>query len=135
MFGAMRARTPKGRGKSSNQEPEGEGRVLRVQEHLVLHVELHVPPGGVELCLAPVLPLLQQRPHLHRHAPHETGSVLARTRWVRDRDAGGKRAEGVLAAVGEEEHVTTPEGRRGIVDRELDQRHEALPVVGTLAGD
>ena len=98
------------------------------------HVELHVPLGGVELRLAPVLPLLQQRQHLLCHAPHESGRVLAWTRWVRGRGK-GKGAAGVLAAVGVERRVATPEGRRRIVDRELDQRHEGRPVVGTLAGE
>ena len=43
-----------------NQQTGGEGRVFRVQQHLVPNVELHVPQGGVELRLEPVLPLLQQ---------------------------------------------------------------------------
>ena len=51
--------------RSAREDPEGthpprreqrarrEGRVLRVQQHLVPHSELLVPPGGVELLLAP----------------------------------------------------------------------------------
>ena len=33
-----------------------EGRVLHVEQHLVPHGKLHVPQGGVELPIAPVLP-------------------------------------------------------------------------------
>ena len=88
--------------RSAREDPEGahpprgersrrEGRVLRVQQHLVPHRELHVPPGGVELRLAPVLPLLLQRQHLRCHAPHESGGVLAWTCCVRS-CGGGKRA-------------------------------------------
>ena len=68
--------------------------MFRVQQHLVPNVELHVPQGGVKLSLAPVLPLLQQRQHLFRHTPHESGPgrLLAWTRWVRGR-CGGKRAQ------------------------------------------
>ena len=115
------------------QRAGGEGRVLRVQQHLVPHRKLHVPPGGVELRLAPVLPLLQQRPHLLCHAPQENGRVLAWTRWVRGRGE-GKRAAGVLATIGVE-GLATPEGRRRVVDREVDQRHQGRPVVSTLAGE
>ena len=112
--------------------------MLRVQQHLVPHSKLHVPPG-VELRpgLAPVLPRLQQHPHLLRHAPHESGRVLAWTRWVRGH-GGGKRAARVLrlAAVGVEGRVATREGRRRVVDRGQNQpRHEGWPVVGTLAGE
>ena len=39
-----------------------------VQQHIVSRGELHVPSVSVKLCLAPVLPLLQQRQHLIRHA-------------------------------------------------------------------
>ena len=38
---------------------------------------MHVPAMSVEFRLAPVLPLLQQRPHLRRHAAHEGRSGLA----------------------------------------------------------
>ena len=40
--------------------------MFRVQQHFVAHSELHVPAMSVELRLAPVLPLLQQRPHLRQ---------------------------------------------------------------------
>ena len=43
------------------QRARREGRVLRVEQHLAPHSELHIPPGGFELRLAPVLPVLQQR--------------------------------------------------------------------------
>ena len=57
--------------RSAHEDPEGahsqqgeqrarrEGRVLRVAQHLVPHRGPCFPPGGVELRLAPVLPLLQ----------------------------------------------------------------------------
>ena len=60
--------------------------------------------------------------------------TIAWTRWVRGR-GGGKRAAGVLAAVGVEGRVATSEGRRCAVDRELDRRHEGRPVVDILAGE
>ena len=41
----------------------------------------------------------------------------------------------MLAAVGVERRVATPEGRRRIVDRKLDLRHEGRPVVCALAGE
>ena len=80
--------------RSAREDPEGthpprgeqrarrEGRVLRVRQHLVPHSELHVPPGGVELRLAPVLSLLQQRPHFRSHEPHQVRDSLAGPRWV-----------------------------------------------------
>ena len=137
VLGALSARTRKGpiqRGESSDWEGRGVCAVSTVQQHLVPNVELHVPPGNFELRLAPVLPLLQQRPHLLCHAPQENGRVLAWTRWVRGRGE-GKRAAGVLATIGVEGRVATPEGRRRVVDRELDQRHQGRPVVNTLAGE
>ena len=45
-------------------------------QRLVPRGELHVPPRGVELRLAPVLSLLQQGPHLDSHAPHQVCSSL-----------------------------------------------------------
>ena len=56
--------------------------MLRVQQHLGPHLELPVPPGGVELRRAPVLLLLQQRPHQRRLAALESGRVLACIRRV-----------------------------------------------------
>ena len=53
--------------------------MLRVQQNLGPHLELRVPPGGVELRLAPLLPLLQQRPHQRRLTALESGRVLA---WI-----------------------------------------------------
>ena len=41
----------------------------------------------------------------------------------------------MLAAVGVEGRVAGAERRGGVVDRELRQRHEGRPVVGTLAGE
>ena len=46
------------------------------EEHFVPHGEANVPPVRVELLLAPVLPLLQQRPHLGRDAPHQVRNGL-----------------------------------------------------------
>ena len=40
----------------------------------------------------------------------------------------------MLAAVGVEERVATPERRPGVIDCELDQ-HKGWPVVGTIAGE
>ena len=50
--------------------------MLGVEEHFVPHGEANVPPVRVELLLAPVLPLLQQRPHLGRDAPHQVRNGL-----------------------------------------------------------
>ena len=109
--------------------------MLRVQQHPVPHSQLHVPPGGVERRLAPLLPRLQQRPHLLRHAPHESAQrVLAWNRGVMGH-GGGKRAAGVMAAVGVERRVATSEGRRWVADRGLDRRRQGRPGVGTLAGE
>ena len=84
--------------------------MTRVEQHLVPHGELHVPPVGVELRLLPVLPLLQQRPHLRRDTPHQMGSSLARFHGGR-RIGGigrGEWAAGVLAAVGVQGRVAPP---------------------------
>ena len=43
--------------------------MLRVEQHIAPHSELHIPPGDVELRLAPVLPVLQQRQHFRSHWP------------------------------------------------------------------
>jgi len=51
--------------------------VLGVEQHLVPHGEAHVPPLRVEFRLAPILPLLQQRPHLARHLRKQAGSRVA----------------------------------------------------------
>ena len=75
--------------------------MVRVQPHFVPHGELHVPSVFVKLGLAPVLALLQQRPHLRRHAAHESRSGLARRRpGGSGRVLAGRRVErtaGVLA--------------------------------------
>ena len=75
-------------GRSAREDPEGahppqgeqrarrEGRVLRVQQYLVPHRELHIPPGGVELRLVPVLSRLQKRPHFSSHAPIRCAAAL-----------------------------------------------------------
>ena len=80
--------------RSAREDPQGtrpprgeqrarrEGPVLRVQQHLVPHRELHVPQGGVELRLAQVLKLLQQRLHFRSDAAHQLRGSLARPRWV-----------------------------------------------------
>ena len=93
------------------QRARREGRVLRVQQHLVPHNKLHVPPGGVELRHAHVLPLLQQGPHFSSHAPHKGSSSLAGPRWV-ECSGKGQGAAGVLAVVGVEGRVADPQGRR-----------------------
>ena len=83
--------------RSAREDPEGthpprreqrarrEWRVLQIQQHLVFNRELHVPPEGVELLLAPVLPLLQQRPprHVRSDVPHQVRGSLDGPRWVR----------------------------------------------------
>ena len=48
-----------------------------VEQRPVSRRESHAPPASVELRLAPVLPLLQQRPHFRRHAADEGRSGLA----------------------------------------------------------
>ena len=81
--------------------------MLGVEEHLVPRCEPHVPPVSVELRLAPVLPLLEQRPHLGRYASHEVGYSLAITHgdsWVGSL-RWSERAARVLAAVGVERCV------------------------------
>ena len=85
--------------------------MFRVQQHFVTHSELHVPAMSVELLLAPILSLLQQRPHLRHHAAHERccglagpggdGRVPAGRRGPR-----GEGAAGVLAAIGVEGRVS-----------------------------
>jgi hypothetical protein len=84
------------------------GGVLRVEEHLVPRCELNVPPVGVERSLALILPLLQQRPQLRRHARHHVRGRLARAGGG-DGVGGVGRGEGatrVLTAVGVERRVT-----------------------------
>jgi hypothetical protein len=71
---AITLRGPIQRGESSERDGRPEGRVVCVEEHLVPHGEAHVPPVRVELLLAPVLLLLQQRAHLARHPRHQVGS-------------------------------------------------------------
>ena len=74
-------------------------------------------PRGEQHRLASVLPLLQQCPHLGRHAPHQVRSRLARPRSF-----GGE----VPAAVSVKGRVAGPEGRLKVADREL--------TIGTRAG-
>ena len=85
--------------------------MLRVEQHLICNCE-HVPPVVVELLLAPVLPLLQQRPPLGRDTPHEMGSGLARVTSERGVGGGGRGegAAGMLAAVGERHEVLLSRG-------------------------
>ena len=110
--------------------------MLRVEQHLIPRHELHDSPSGVERLLAPVLPLLQQRPHLRRHAPQQMRSRLARP--GRDRGVGGgggiEGAAGMLAAVSVEGCVAGPERRRRVIDGKFNQRDERRPVVGALTG-
>ena len=64
VLGAVRARIRKGpihRGDRIERDGRGVCSVT-VLQHLVLHSELHVSPGGVEFRLAPVLPLLHALP-------------------------------------------------------------------------
>ena len=61
-------------------------------------------------------------------------SSLAGPRWV-GCSRGGQGAARVLAAVGTEGNVACPEGRGRVVDRELHQRYDGLPVAGMLAGE
>ena len=84
--------------------------MLRVQQHLVSRSEVQVSPGGVVIRLAPVLSLLQQRPHFRSHAPHQVRSSLARPRWV-GCSGGVQGAVGVLAAVGVNGRVAGAEER------------------------
>jgi hypothetical protein len=87
-------------------------------------------------CAGPAgrLPLLQQRQHLGRHAPHQISDGLAGPGRVRRRrrDEG---ATGMLAAIGVEGRVPGAEWRRGVNDGELDQLHEVRPVARPLAGN
>ena len=79
------------------------GRVLRVQQHLAPHVEVHVPPGSVELCLAPACsrlsrarsraPMTPSSAHCAAASPDPAGSGTAE-------GATGQGAAGVHAAVG-----------------------------------
>jgi hypothetical protein len=81
--------------------------MLGVEEHFEEHCDgkAHVPPVRVELCLEPVLPLLQQSPHLVRYLRQRAAASPppARRRLVR---RCGKQqpvaAARVLAAVGVE---------------------------------
>ena len=81
--------------------------MFRVQQHFVAHSELHVPAMSVELRLAPDLSLLQQRPHLRRHAARERCCGLAGPGGDSRVSAGrrGEGAAGVLAAIGVEGRV------------------------------
>ena len=111
--------------------------MCRVEQHLVPDGEAHVPAVRVELRLAPVLPLLQQCPHLARYLRQQVGrrrSVASRggSVWRRGQEQWAAR---VLAAVGVEGRVAGAERRRRVVDRKLDQRHELGPVVAALAGE
>ena len=85
--------------------------MFSVKEHLVADSEAEVPAVSVELCLAPVLPLLQQRPDLACHLAQQACSSLAVAR--RRRRVGWccqeQGAAGVLAAVGVEGRVARSE--------------------------
>jgi hypothetical protein len=79
--------------------------MLRVEEHLIPRGEQHVLLVGVERRLALIL---QQRPHLHRHARHHVHCSLAGAGGGRGVGCVG-RGEGatrVLTAVGVERRVT-----------------------------
>ena len=80
--------------------------MFRVEQHIVSRGKLHVPSESVKLSLAPVLPLLQQHPHLSRHAARKGRSGMAASGGGGQVLAGrrGERASGVLAAI-------SPEGR------------------------
>ena len=41
------------------QRVQREGYVLRIEQHLVSHRERHIPQGGIELRIVPVLQCLQ----------------------------------------------------------------------------
>ena len=107
---AVRARTrkvPYQRGESSERDSEGRGvcsmsSSTSSQTSNCTSRRRRAPPRGD-------LPLPRQCPHLLRHVPHESCRVLAWTRWVRGR-CGGKRAAGLLAAVGVQGRVVTPDG-------------------------
>ena len=93
-------------------------------QRLVPRGELHVPPRGVELRLAPVLSLLQQGPHLDSHAPHQVCSSLVGPHMV-GCCKGGQGASGLLAAVGGEECLELHqryEGRRACRRRSAERQ-------------
>jgi hypothetical protein len=77
----------------------------------------------VELCLAQVLPFLQQRAHLARHLRQQAGSRVAVTRRLRRvlRCGEQQRAARVLAAIDVEGRVAGAERRCRVVDGKLDQ--------------
>ena len=116
------------------QRPRRKRSVLRFKQHLVPHCELHVPAVGVELRLAAVLPLVQQRPYLGRDMPHEMSSGLAGVPG--ERGVGGvgrgEGTAGMLAAVGKEGRVAQPHGTRGVIYGELSERHEVRPVIASI---
>ena len=51
--------------------------MFRVEQHLVPHSELDVPPMSVQLLFALVLTSLQQRACLGRHPAHQVRGGLA----------------------------------------------------------
>ena len=77
---------------------------------------------SVKFSLVPVLPLLQQRPHLSRHAAHESRCGLAGPGGCGRVLAGwrGERAAGVLAAISLERRVAGAGRGHGVIDGELE---------------
>ena len=65
--------------------------MFRVEQPLVPHGELDVPPMSVELPFALVLTSLQLLAHLGHHPAHQMRSGLACTSWPRRRRIGGSR--------------------------------------------
>jgi hypothetical protein len=111
------------------------------------HCKLHVPQVGVELGLASHVLLLQQRPHLRRHARHQVRGGLAGPGGRRrvGRVLSGERAARALTGVARSGLYSKPSGdaeslmanyasgNNSAGGAEF-ERHELRPVVPMLAG-